>query len=579
MSRKILFVMFIWFCFTFACSAEAQQPNMRMLTRQEASQPRQSNKQPVAKPVKIVKVGEETRLTTIAGGSVEATGDNRFVVIALEFEPSMNPVLAVDLLLLTSSDQEFHSAGLGDGRGNGRYCMDPILKLTRRIWENNQYFDGGCAGREGRQVTFDTFTTNKPVAFFVVPNSVPSRDLVLRYKGALSKLDLKYAPASGQRPPGATIATKAGELSIRQVQESDRFPPGCATPRTVGCDQVMPGYKIVVIWLQASDSTKEDAIMRSMWTSFKDIQIVADDGSKTKAYKGGQTFWDAAGEGLFIAFTPPASSRVRSLAWPGNPLIEINAFAQQPALLVPRAPASQPDGATPEVSVDVKTVTLPKKAVIETSALPKPAAELQAGAFKYKASIAMGTQSIPLSLKTEIKEENGAWIVSETANTPQGEMVDISTIEKGSLLLQHRSIKGALALELDVKGNKASGTVTVNGQTKPIDVDLGGTVFADGAGAFDVIAALPLTEGYSLGFRNFDVQKLKPRLKQLKVVGAEIVTVPAGKFDAYKVEITSADDDAERQTVWIAKETRQVVKITAVLPSLNGAVLTSELTP
>jgi len=55
--------------------------------------------------------------------------------------------------------------------------------------------------------------------------------------------------------------------------------------------------------------------------------------------------------------------------------------------------------------------------------------------------------------------------------------------------------------------------------------------------------------------------------------------VPAGTFDAYKVEILAADNDADKQTVWIDKGSRKVLKISAVLPSLNGAVLTSELTP
>jgi hypothetical protein len=73
--------------------------------------------------------------------------------------------------------------------------------------------------------------------------------------------------------------------------------------------------------------------------------------------------------------------------------------------------------------------------------------------------------------------------------------------------------------------------------------------------------------------------KQKPQMKQLKVVGTESVTVPAGTFDAYKVEIVSADNDADKQTVWIAKDTRKVVKIAVVLPNLGGAVLTSELAP
>jgi len=233
-----------------------------------------------------------------------------------------------------------------------------------------------------------------------------------------------------------------------------------------------------------------------------------------------------------------------------------------------------------DITVDVKTVTLPKKMDATARDVPKPEMDLKAGTANYKASLAVGGQSMPLTMKTEIKEENGAWMVYETAVTPQGEMSDISTIEKGSLLLKRRLIKqGPMVIEVDVKGTKASGSMTMNGQARPIDVDLGGILIADGAGTYEVIAALPLAVGYSTGFRNFDVEKQKPQLKQLRVLSTESVTVPAGTFDAYKIEITSAENEADKQTVWIAKETRKVVKITAVLPSLGGAILTSELTP
>ncbi len=232
-----------------------------------------------------------------------------------------------------------------------------------------------------------------------------------------------------------------------------------------------------------------------------------------------------------------------------------------------------------EITVDVTTVTLPKK-VEAMAGTPKPANELKAGTSNYKASIAIQGKSIPLTMKTEIKEENGNWVVNATAVTPQGDIVDVSTIEKGSLLLKHRSIKqGPVEIELDVKGSRATGTTTINGQAKPIDVDLGGILFADGAGSFEVIGALPLAEGYNLSFRNFDLQKQKPKLKQLRVVGVESVTVPAGTFNAYKVDIVDTENDADKQTVWIAKDTGKVVKIIAVLPSLGGALLTSELTP
>jgi dipeptidyl aminopeptidase/acylaminoacyl peptidase len=231
-----------------------------------------------------------------------------------------------------------------------------------------------------------------------------------------------------------------------------------------------------------------------------------------------------------------------------------------------------------EISVDPKTVTMPKlmSSVVEA---PKPEVDLRPGTHNYKASIALGGQEIPLTLKTDIKEENGAWTVNETAQTPQGEITDVSTIEKGSLLLKRRFVKqGPMTIEMDVTPNKLSGTTTMSGQAKPIDADPGGALFADGAGAFEVLASLPLTAGYSLSFRNFDLQKQKAQIKQLKVVGIESVTVPAGTFDAYKVEITAADNEADKQTVWIDKASRKVLKITAVLTNLNGAILTSELT-
>jgi dipeptidyl aminopeptidase/acylaminoacyl peptidase len=232
-----------------------------------------------------------------------------------------------------------------------------------------------------------------------------------------------------------------------------------------------------------------------------------------------------------------------------------------------------------EITVDVKTVTLPKK-VEATASAPKPARDLKAGTANYKAKIELGPQSIPLTLTTVIKEDGNNWIVTETADTPQGQLFDSTVIEKGTLIVKQRTVKqGPVQIVLEFKDNKATGTMTTNGQSKPISVDTGGPIFADGAGAFEVIGRLPLADGYTVTFRNFDVMKQKSEMKQLKFLGSESVTVPAGTFDAYKVEVTSADDEADKQTIWIAKDTNRVLKITANLVALGGAKLTSELTP
>ncbi len=240
------------------------------------------------------------------------------------------------------------------------------------------------------------------------------------------------------------------------------------------------------------------------------------------------------------------------------------------------------EGATPEVAqrlkeitVDVKTVEKPKTILAASVTAPKPAAGLTPGKLNYQARIEAGGQTVQVSVVTEIKEENGVWIANETAKLPQGESSDTTTIEKGTLLVIKRSIRqGPVTVDVSFRKNKANGTMVINGQSQPIFSDTGGALFADGAGAYTAVGALPLADGYATTFRNFDLQGQRPSLKQLQVVGSEKVTVPAGTFDAFKVEITSAQGEPGKTTVWIAKDSRRVVKIYAVAPQ---AVITSEL--
>lgn len=243
------------------------------------------------------------------------------------------------------------------------------------------------------------------------------------------------------------------------------------------------------------------------------------------------------------------------------------------------------EGGTPEtvarlkeITVDPKTVVLAKKVDPGTVGAPKPSMDLMPGEYKYKAKIEAGGQEIPATLSTSIKEEGGQWVATSTMEMPQGQMTDVATLQKGTLILEKRSIKqGPLAIDLDFSGNKAAGKLSMNGQDKPVAVDLGGPLFADAAGSGEVIACLPLADGYSTSFRNFDLQSQKVKLVDLKVAGTESITVPAGAFQALKVELTSADGGADKETLWITPDTHKVVKIYAVMASMGGAVITQEL--
>lgn len=231
-----------------------------------------------------------------------------------------------------------------------------------------------------------------------------------------------------------------------------------------------------------------------------------------------------------------------------------------------------------EITVDPKTVVLAKKIDPGTISAPKPAIDLKAGTYSYQVKIEMGGQQMNLKASTVIHDGADSWTATDHIDTPQGTATDTATLEKGSLVLRKRSIRqGPVAIDLDFAGNKAAGKMSMNGQDRPIAVDLGGPLFADAAGADQVIACLPLAEGYSTTFRNFDVQTQKVKLFQLSVAGKEQIKVPAGTFDTLRVEISSADGGSDKRTVWIAKDSHRVVKVSAVMASMGGAVMTQEL--
>jgi dipeptidyl aminopeptidase/acylaminoacyl peptidase len=233
-----------------------------------------------------------------------------------------------------------------------------------------------------------------------------------------------------------------------------------------------------------------------------------------------------------------------------------------------------------EITVDPRTVVLSKPVEAAAVGVPKVAASLNPGSASYQGKIEAGGQTIPMSITQTIEDKGGAWVVTGTAKMPMGDAVDVTTLDKATLVPRKRSIKqGPAVIELAFEGGKATGTMAMGGDPKPVSVELGGELFADGAGGHEAIGALPLAEGYSTTFRNFDVRQQKVQLKQAKVAASEEVTVPAGTFKTWKVEIASADGEPGSTTIWVAKDTRKVVKTTATVPQMGGAVVTTELQP
>jgi hypothetical protein len=229
------------------------------------------------------------------------------------------------------------------------------------------------------------------------------------------------------------------------------------------------------------------------------------------------------------------------------------------------------------IEVDPKSI-VPGKSDSAKVPIPKLAVDLRAASYKFQVKFENGGQQQSMTLSTTIRESKGAWIATDVVDEPNGQATDVSTLEKGSLILKRRSLKqGSVSVDIDFSSNRAEGNLIINGVQEPVTADLGGPLFADSAGWEEVIACLPLAVGYTTSFRNFDLQKHRAKLMQLKVTGVESVTVPAGTFESFRVELTPSDGGPEKSTVWIANGSRKPVKVNAVLGSTGRATMIAEL--
>jgi hypothetical protein len=233
-----------------------------------------------------------------------------------------------------------------------------------------------------------------------------------------------------------------------------------------------------------------------------------------------------------------------------------------------------------KIAVDPRLVIGPEPHGVMST--PTPGVPLAPGSFTYRATIALGGLAREMSVTTEIEDDPDGWLITDTATTPPsganpgGSVVDRALVDKATLLLKKRTLtQGSNQIEYVVMAGRVAGQLLVGGQARPFSVDLGGDLFNDAAGLYQTMATLPFAPGYSIAFRTFDVQAQRVRTVRLETLGSEAVTVPAGTFDAFKIEMSS--DDGSRTTVWVAREGRAVVKFVGVRPQLQGATVTSEL--
>ena len=241
------------------------------------------------------------------------------------------------------------------------------------------------------------------------------------------------------------------------------------------------------------------------------------------------------------------------------------------------------------ITVDVKTVAIapPPKSAADAETAPLPAVNaslLRPLSLAYKGAVVMGSKTINLDIARTIAKGavGGAptWRIVTNQSSDMGAAVDTFDVDASSLLPLRWAVKqGPAVVVINYSAAGVKGAVKMGTQDVPIDVPLNAPVFGDGSSLEVLVGALPLGPAYKTTLRVFDFQTQKSRSMSLAVVGSESVTVPAGTFDCYKLEIKPIDEESGGSTVFVNKTDPHVMirGIFELPPQAGGGSVTADL--
>ncbi len=242
-----------------------------------------------------------------------------------------------------------------------------------------------------------------------------------------------------------------------------------------------------------------------------------------------------------------------------------------------------------ELMVPVASVTLlePEGDIdaAMTAALPAVDANLiKPGKLTYKAVASVQGMEVDLDVVIEISEgqfdDKPAWMTVSTQNSMMGNAIDTFIVDGTSLLPLYRGVtQGGATVTMEYSEAAVTGEIAMGPQVMPVNTALEAPVFGDGTALDVVISGLALAPDYKTSLRYFDLLAQQVKVYIVEVTGIEDVTVPAGTFEAYKIELRPMGNEPGGGTVFIDTKTRRQVRATMQLPAAaGGGSVTSELT-
>ncbi|MDP2481179.1 MAG: insulinase family protein [Candidatus Palauibacterales bacterium] len=216
----------------------------------------------------------------------------------------------------------------------------------------------------------------------------------------------------------------------------------------------------------------------------------------------------------------------------------------------------------------------PSDLAVKRSAVKLDATRARAGTFDYELMV-QGKSFGSYTLTYGEGDQAGSWKLEEKLQAPmgsqtgtyvfQGDLTPISAAEQG----------GPASTDLHYASGHVTGTATLptpQGQTREqkIDTDLpDGTL--DGSASVAIVLASPLADGFDLQVPIYAAGQGVQQLSA-KVTGADSVTVPAGTYQVYTVEVTG--QAGQKILFYVTKEAPHLL----VKEEFEGRPVTLELT-
>jgi len=229
-----------------------------------------------------------------------------------------------------------------------------------------------------------------------------------------------------------------------------------------------------------------------------------------------------------------------------------------------------------EITVDIKTVTMPKRESTSKVQILKSfdGSKIQPGSSKYVMKIDTRGQKIEMNVQRDITKSvlNGkdVIVVIDAASGMMGG-ADTLYVDAATLLPVKRDLKqGQATVHMTFKPDIIEGQIEAGLQKMPINVKLDTPVITDGAGLELVLKSLNLTEGYNASVSIFDIMGAKAKPMLISVVGKEKVTFGANEYDTYKVEFKPVEGEEGAQTIWVDKQLNELVKLEMKLGAMMG---------